>query len=167
MRDLQQGITHRFDVDRFCVGAQLLIPGLWIVRIHEVICHSERVQILRDEIVRAAVEAILNEQVVSCREHRQQRGRNCRHAAGGDQRRICVLRSREFFVQRLVVRCVVQTDVFQTVIVRFVGVFKIRRLKNRHAHGALNARLRLTRVDQFCFQTLRKFCHAAAFLNNG
>ena len=124
-------------------------------------------QILRDEIVRAAVEAILNEQVVSCREHRQQRGRNCRHAAGGDQRRICVLRSREFFVQRLVVRCVVQTDVFQTVIVRFVGVFKIRRLKNRHAHGALNARLRLTRVDQFCFQTLRKFCHAAAFLNNG
>ena len=63
-------------------------------------------------------------------------------------------------MQGKMIRRVVQADVLETVIVGLVRIFKIRRLKYRHADGALDARLRFAGVDELCFQSLGRFRHS-------
>ena len=83
---LEQRVRHRLDVDGLRVRPQLRLPRGRIVRVDEVVGDAEVREVVRDEIVRAAVQAALRQQVIAGRQHREQRGRDRGHAAGGDQR---------------------------------------------------------------------------------
>src|SRR6266478_984401 len=79
--DLEQGIRDRLDVDRFGVRPNRLAPGCGLVAIDKIHRHPVARKFLDKEIVGAAVNAVLREQMPTAGEHREQRRRNRRHAA--------------------------------------------------------------------------------------
>ena len=43
-----------------------MLPGIRIIRVDKVVANTEVAEVLGDEIVRAAIQAILNQQMVTC-----------------------------------------------------------------------------------------------------
>src|SRR5712675_478375 len=61
--DLEQGIRHRLDVDSFGVRANRLAPGCRLVAVDKIHRHPVARKFLHEEIVGAAVNAVLREQM--------------------------------------------------------------------------------------------------------
>src|SRR5262245_6461034 len=103
------------------------------------------------------VQAFLSQHVVARREHSQQRSRDRRHATGCDQRRLGIFERRQLCVEHIVIRRVVQPDVFRIVISELRPVrlyFKSYRLKDWENYGALDQSLRLARMNQLSIKSM-------------
>src|SRR5262245_28364185 len=79
--------------------------------------------------------------------------RDCTHAAGGDECRLSIFQCRELLVYGDMIRGVVESNVFEAVIISLIVVFEIGRLKNRYADRALNSRLWFSCMNQVRFDT--------------
>ena len=154
VRDLQQRIGHRLDIDGAGLRAQLRLPGFGPLCVDEIGGQPQAREFAGNQIVRAAVQAALREQVVSGSQQRQQRPGDRRHAAGRDQRGLGTLERRHLRVQRQLARGVVVAQVTHVIVAAFAAVGVGCRLEDRHLHGTGDPRQRFTRVHELCFQAL-------------
>ena len=97
--------------------------------------------------MRAAVGAFHRQQMVARLQHREEGGGDRGHAAGRNERGLCLLQCRELAVQDLMIGRVAEPNVARGVIVRPALVEKRGRLENRHRDRAANAWIRLTGVN--------------------
>src|ERR1700683_997152 len=101
---LEQRIGHGLDVDGARVGAQLLGPRIAPVGIDEIVADAESSELAGEKVMRAAVQAVLRQQVIPGRQKAQERGRARGHAAGGDEGRLGALKRGDLLVQRQLAR---------------------------------------------------------------
>ena len=116
VRDLQERVCERLEVDRFRIAPHLRRPGRRRLRVDEAHLDAEPRKIARQQIVRTAVERVLREKMIARPEHAQQRRRNCRHAARGDDRGFRSFERRQLRVQRVMVGGVRQPRVHDVVV---------------------------------------------------
>jgi hypothetical protein len=107
-------------------------------------------QLAGHQVVCAAVQAALREQVVARRQHGEQRGGDRRHAARTHQRGLGLLERGDLGVQREMAGRVVGAQVAHVVVALLAGVLEGGRLEDRHLHRAGDARQRLAGVHQLC-----------------
>src|ERR1700704_873866 len=108
-----------------------------------------------------AIQAALRQQMIPRRQHREQRGGDRRHAAGGDQCGLRAFQRRELGMQRELAGGVFGARVAPGGVAAFPAVFIGRGLEDRHLHRPGDARQRLTGVHQLGFDTHGGFRHAA------
>ncbi len=130
-------------------GRSLRRHSFRIGHIDEIASDPQARQILGDERMGASVQAFLGQQMVSRLKHCQQGGRDCRHAAGGDDRRLGALQCRQQLGQGDMIGRVVQADIFKVFVFFLARVLKGRRLKDRSSHGAGETRMRIAGMNEF------------------
>ena len=143
-----QRVGHRLDVEGARPRPQRALPGRRIVAGHEGVLDSQAGQIMRDQIVSAAVETVLGEQVIAGAQRGEERRAHRRHAAGGSQRRFRAFQRGELSVQRVVRRRIGEARVADVVIPARSRLLEGAGLVDGHRHRAFRARARLSGVDQ-------------------
>src|SRR5262249_46733464 len=116
--------------------------------VDEAVGDSKVFQVLCDEVVSPAVQAILRQQMIARSEHGEQSSRDGSHTASRDQGSIGVFQRGQFLVEQFVVWRIVQPDIPNVVIAYLILVLKCRGLKNGGGDRPADARLWLSGVYQ-------------------
>ena len=112
--------------------------------------------------MRAAINAVLREQMPAAGQHGEERRRYRRHPTARDQRRLRVFERRELGMQHRVIGRVVKPYVAQVVVAGLPRVLVGRGLKYRHRDRAADERLRLAGVNQLGIESFDKSRHGAS-----
>ena len=150
--DLNERVRDRLDVDRLRFLAQLGLPRSRRRPNRSCRTRCRARQVMHDEVVRSAVEALLHEQVIASLEDGEERGRDRGHAAPGDERRLRALERRDLRVDRRVVGSVVEPDVLEVVILSLAAELVHRGLEDGNRDRAQDPRL--AGVDQARFDVI-------------
>ena len=157
--DLQQRVRHGLDVNGARVGAQQRRPGIAPVGIDEVALDAEPRELPVHQVVRAAVQPALCQEVIAGREHREERSGDGRHAARRNECRRAAFEHRQFLVQCDLARGVVDPQVADVVVAAFARILEGCGLEDRHLDRAGNARQRLAGVHQLRLDVPEGFAH--------
>ncbi len=148
VRESEQGIAQTLHVEGLGVGPQGRRPGPRLAAVDEGAGDPEGRQVLGDQVVRAAVEAVLHDEVIAGRQQRQQRRRDRGHAAGRDESGLAAFDGGELLMKSEMIGRVVEPDVLHVVIVRRTRVLERGGLEDRQADGALDQGAGLSGVDE-------------------
>ena len=145
---LQQRVGERLEIDRPGVPPELSLPRPRGLRVEEGHLDPQPRQIARHQIVRAAVESVLRQQVVAGAEHAEQGGGDGGHPAGGRQRGLRSFERGELLVQGQMVGRVGQARVRNVVVTAVAALDEGGGLEHGQGDGAPDARPRLACVDE-------------------
>jgi hypothetical protein len=148
VRHLYQRVGDRLDVDHPRFPPQLLGPRVGPVAGHEVACESMPGELPPRVVVRAPVQAVLEDHVIAGRKQRMENRGDRGHAAGGDHGGVGVLERGQLGAQNLVVGRVAQPHVLDVVILFALHRLEVGGLEYGQGHRALDPGPDLTGVDQ-------------------
>ena len=143
-------------------GAQGLLPGVGALIVDEGIAQSEILRVLRQEVVRAAVQAAPGQKVVALLQERQDGRRHGGHPGRGRQRGLRPLQSRQTFVQIALRRRAVEAGVLDVVIAGARFDREDRALVDGKDDRALRPRPALPRVHRDGLDPVGRLVHGAS-----